>query len=234
MTDQPNTPNPNQPTTPNAHQPAASQPAPMGGAAQPVPGTQAPDTFVGAPVGQPPVNPQKKNTGLLIGGLIAVAIAIIIIALLFLTGVFGGSSKVSSYDKFKGGMQEATAGSAASKCLDSADTVIKSEMEDIKEEEAPNLNVNPEDIGIFMCSSVDLSNMMSMLEADDSTPLVMGIYAEGNPTIDEELSDFSEADSENGWAVYGENWAIVGMNTEESVKAKLLDEFNGTESVPSK
>ena len=60
------------------------------GVAHPVPGTQAPDTLIGGPMHQPPADPKKKNMGLLVGGMVAIGIAIAILLGLMLSGVFGG------------------------------------------------------------------------------------------------------------------------------------------------
>lgn len=76
----------NQPTTPDPNLPPAGQTASTDGVAQPVPGTQAPDTLIGGPMPQPPADPKKKNTGLLIGGLLAIGIAIAILVGLVLSG----------------------------------------------------------------------------------------------------------------------------------------------------
>lgn len=80
----------NQSTTPDPNLPGAGQAAPTQGVPQPAPGTQAPDTLIGGPMPQPPADPKKKNTGLLIGGLLAIGIAIAILSGLIISGVFGG------------------------------------------------------------------------------------------------------------------------------------------------
>ncbi|MBF0807271.1 hypothetical protein E4U03_01375 [Rothia nasimurium] len=80
----------NQPTTPDLNLPPAGQAAFTDGVAQPVPGTQAPDTLIGSPMPQPPAGPKKKNMGLLVGGMLAIGIAIAILSGLMISGVFGG------------------------------------------------------------------------------------------------------------------------------------------------
>ncbi|HIY95959.1 MAG TPA: hypothetical protein H9821_09970 [Candidatus Rothia avicola] len=55
-----------------------------------MPDTQAPDTLIGGLVPQPPADPKKKNMGLLIGGMLAIGVAIAILLGLMFSGVFGG------------------------------------------------------------------------------------------------------------------------------------------------
>lgn len=220
-----------QPTNPEPNLPGAGQAASAQGVPQPAPGTQAPDTLIGGPMPQPPADPKKRNMGLLIGGLMAIGIAIAILAGIFLTGAFGGSSKVSSYDKFKEGMQEATAGSAASVCADSGDTILESALEESKQQGASDLGVAPEDINIYICSPADLSSFEGMMAIDDSSPLIMGFYVNGASVDENQVAEFSQSDFEGGWVTYGENWMAVGVNAEESLKVSLLDAFNGKEAV---
>lgn len=85
-----------QPINSDPNLPGTGQAASTQGVPQPAPGTQAPDTLIGGPMPQPPADPKKKNTGLLIGGLLAICIAIAILSGLMISGIFGGQRASSA------------------------------------------------------------------------------------------------------------------------------------------
>lgn len=220
-----------QPINSDPNLPGAGQTASTQGVPQPAPGTQAPDTLIGGPMPQPPADPKKKNTGLLVGGLIAIGIAIAIIAGFVLASIFGGSSNVSSYQKFQKAMQSASEKAGAGYCMDENDVAasLSEDLSDSKEYLATELGEDPIDFNIYYCSNIDMSVEDAVEAADSYDLMIMGVYSNDVALSERRVLGFMGGElGPTQWAAYGENWLVIGFDLKSvDAKSAIVKKLNG-------
>lgn len=171
--------------------------------------------------------PKKKKTGLLIGLLVGLLLLLALLALA-LWFFLGRGDKVKGMDEFKLAMDKSVSDTSADKCNTISDTILKESME----EDLKKNNVDPSNV--YLCSDVDFTSMEALMSAattQEAEPkMVMGVYT-GDQKAESDNNLLKELENEgfnDGWALRGDNWGIVG-DADDSVKNKLLDELGGEE-----
>lgn len=219
-----------QPINSDPNLPGAGQAAPTQGVPQPAPGTQAPDTLIGGPMPQPPADPKKKNTGLLVGGLIAIGIAIAIIAGFVLASIFGGSSDVSSYQKFQKAVQSASEKVGAGYCMDENNVAasLSEDLSDSKEFFATELGENPIDFNFYYCSNIDMSDEDAIDVAGSDDLMIVGVYSNDVALREHRILNLMQESGPTQWAAYGENWLVIGSGLESfDAQSVIVKKLNG-------
>ncbi|ORC25054.1 hypothetical protein A7979_08505 [Rothia nasimurium] len=223
-------PNPQQPNQPNFNQSAQVPPL-----SQQDPGQQPiPGGLPGQPV--PQGEGSKKNMGLLIGGLLALAIAVIIVAVLFFSGIFGGSSRIDSADEFNQKVSDITADSNVNKCFNADETILAGEMDSLKQDVAEQLSVDPAQVSMLLCATFDTTSLEGAVDSDPeiADQVLLAVHT-GEGSVADHVGNLQDTDlsiDSTGWGVYGENWLVYAEKVDQKVKDAAMDQLKG-EEVPT-
>ena len=135
--------------------------------------------------------------GLLIGGGVLV-LAMIVVLVLFLTGVFGGG-KISSAEEMRESVREYAEEKGLEHCSDLEDTVLGAS------------SGLPEGLQTEVCSNVDLTSMEALTQMQETPELLMGMWSDEKSGTEELRDQLKDAPADL-WARHGEQWVVVGRN----------------------
>lgn len=200
-------------------------------------GSQATDDVQAPEDSQNPEDPQavqqpygeeskKSKTGLWIGlGILLLAI-ITIVALAFF--FFRNNSHIDSAEDFQQKMQEVGDKNGANQCSRYSDTVFAqaSSEDQLREEIGKETNQNLDNFQIYLCSSIDLTNMESILNAPstENPQMLMGFYNSEKVEWDDNFEIDGDTSETLKWAVAGNNWALLGS---EPAVEEVVDIMGG-------